>query len=71
MKTKKTKGAASAEADAQAVLDHIVAGTAIDRDLAKRVRERAKKIRQQILAKHGVQNIGVDLIRRLRGDLPK
>jgi hypothetical protein len=38
--------------------------------LARRVRARAEAIRQQILATHGVQDIGVQLIRELRGELP-
>jgi hypothetical protein len=57
------------DADAQAVLDHVVSGTPIEPALANRVRERAEAIRRQILAEHGVQNIGVELIRELRGDL--
>jgi len=71
MKTKKTNNTGSPDADAQAVLDHIVAGTPIDPELARRVRERAEEIRQQILASQGVQEIGVELIRELRGELPE
>jgi hypothetical protein len=71
MKTITPLHAESSEADAQAVLDHVVAGTRIDPTLAKRVRERAEAIRRQILAAHGVQDIGVDLIRELRGELPQ
>jgi hypothetical protein len=71
MKTKGTNTSGSADADAQAVLDHVVAGTPIDSELARRVRERAEEIRQQILASQGVQDIGVDLIRELRGELPE
>ncbi len=59
------------EGDAQSVLDNVVAGKPIDPKLAKRVRERAELIRQQILAMHGVQDIGVELIRELRGELPE
>jgi hypothetical protein len=71
MKTQNLPAMESPEADAQAVLDHVVSGTPIDPTLAKRVRERAEAIRRQILASHGVQDIGVDLIRELRGELPE
>jgi hypothetical protein len=71
MKTKYPPDTATPEADAQAVLDHVVAGTSIDPELAKRVRERAEAIRRQILATHGMQDIGVELIRELRGELPE
>jgi hypothetical protein len=57
--------------DAQAVLDHVISGTPIDPLLANRVRERAEAIRREILAKHGVQEIGVEIIRELRGELPE
>jgi hypothetical protein len=57
-------------ADAQAVLAHAVAGTPLEPELAQRVRARADGIRQQILATQGVQDIGVQYIRELRGDLP-
>ncbi len=71
MKSKETKDTGSPDADAQAVLDHVVAGTTIDPELARRVRDRAEAIRRQILAGYGVQEIGVELIRQLRGELPE
>ena len=71
MKIKELPDTGSPEADAQAVLDQVVSGTPIDPQLAKRVRERAEAIRRQILATHGVQDIGVELIRELRGELPE
>jgi hypothetical protein len=70
MKTKDHADIGSPAADAQAVLDHVVSGTPVEPQLAKRVRERAEAIRRQILATHGVQDIGVELIRELRGELP-
>jgi hypothetical protein len=71
MNTNKTNSTGNPDGDAQAVLDHIVAGTPIDPELARRVRERAEEIRKQILASQGVQEIGVELIRELRGELPQ
>lgn len=69
MKTKKKNR--STDADAQAVLDHLIQGTPIEPDLAWRVRERAEAIRREILATRGVQEIGVELIRELRGEFPE
>lgn len=57
-------------ADVQAVADAVAAGGAVDPEVARRVRERAEKARQEILALHGVQDIGVSLIRELRGEIP-
>jgi hypothetical protein len=68
MKTKEAPVAESPAADAQAILDHVVAGTRVDPALAKRVRERAEAIRRQILVDQGVQDVGVEFIRKLRGE---
>jgi hypothetical protein len=57
-------------ADLQAVLDHLRTGKPLDPEIDRRVRERAEKIRRQILEKHGVQDIGVQIIREIRGELP-
>jgi hypothetical protein len=57
-------------ADAEAVALAVSEGRKVDPDVARRVQERAAKARQEILATHGVQNIGVDIIRELRGELP-
>jgi hypothetical protein len=59
------------DADLHEILDHVASGKPVDSDLKRRVRERAQQIKKQILATHGVQNIGVDLIRELRGELPE
>lgn len=37
-----------------------------DPDVAKRVHERAEKVRQEIFEKHGVLDVAVDLIREGR-----
>jgi hypothetical protein len=60
----------SSEAELQQVLDRLTSGKPVDADLRRRVRARAEEIRKEILAMHGVQDIGVDLIRELRGELP-
>ena len=58
-------------ADAQAVADCVAAGKPVPADVAQRVHERALQVRQEIFEKHGVLNIGVDIIRELRGELPQ
>ena len=57
-------------ADAQAVANCVAAGKPVPPDVVKRVHERAERVRQEMLATHGIQNIGVDIIRELRGELP-
>ena len=39
---------------------------AVDPEVARRVRERANRMREEMLRIHGVQNIGVDIIRQIR-----
>jgi hypothetical protein len=58
-------------ADAQAVADCVAKRQPVPPELARRVRERAARIRQEIFNKHGVQDIGVPAIRELRGELPE
>lgn len=62
---------ATSDADLHEVLEHVASRKPVDSVLKHRVRERAQQIKKQILATHGVQNIGVDLIRELRGELPE
>ncbi len=56
--------------DVQQVAD-CVAGRPIPAEVARRVQERADQVRKDILATHGVQDIGVQIIREIRGDLPE
>lgn len=59
------------QADFEAVIEHLQTGKPLDPQISNRIRERARKIRQEILDTHGVQNIGVEIIRELRGPLPQ
>ena len=61
---------ADAKDDVQIVADCVAAGKPVPADVARRIHDQAELIRQQMLAKHGVLNIGVDIIRELRGELP-
>ena len=57
-------------ADMQAVSDALTSGKPVDREVARRVRQRAEEARQELLATRGVQEIGVQIIREIRGGLP-
>ena len=58
-------------ADIEAVAAAVAASRPVDPEVARRIHERAERVRQEILAKHGVQDIGVAIIRELRGELPE
>jgi hypothetical protein len=62
---------AEVRADLDAVANSLASGTPLDPEVARRIRERGAEARKKLLAERGVQNIGVDLIRELRGELPK
>jgi hypothetical protein len=58
------------EADTKAVIDSMMTGKPLDAEIAKRIRDRGDRIREEIRQKHGVLDIGVPAIRELRGELP-
>lgn len=60
---------ADIEADAAEVYEAVAAGRAVDPEVARRVRERADAISEQIFKKHGVLNVAVDLIREIRDEV--
>jgi hypothetical protein len=51
--------------DTEAILAHL-AGERLDPAIARRIRERGDRIREQILRDHGPLDIGVPAIRELR-----
>jgi hypothetical protein len=53
-------------ADLEAVCRQAAAGEVRDPQLVRRVQERAAKARQDILDRHGVQDVGVAIIREAR-----
>jgi hypothetical protein len=53
-------------ADLEEVARQAVAGGVRDPELLRRVRERAEKARRETVAKFGVQDIGVSIIRERR-----
>ena len=56
----------SIDPDLQAVVDHLVAGTSIDHVLRCRIEAKAEESRGRMLQMHGVQDIGVQIIRAMR-----
>lgn len=55
-------------ADLEEVARQAASGGVRDLELLRRVAERAEKVRQEILDKHGVLNVAVDLIRETRDE---
>jgi hypothetical protein len=64
-------GCSEAVDDVQYVADCIAAGRPIPAEVARRVKERADQVRKGILSTHGVQDIGVQIIREIRGEFPE
>jgi len=62
---------ADCRTDARIVAECLAAGKEVPPEVARRVREQADQARRQLLATHGVQNIGVQIIREIRGELPQ
>lgn len=61
----------SPEADARLVAECVAAGRPIPPEVVRRVRGRADQARREVLAAHGIQDIGVQILRELRGELPE
>jgi hypothetical protein len=57
--------------DVAYIADCIAAGRPIPPEVVRRVQERAAQVRKEILATQGVQDIGVQIIREIRGELPE
>jgi hypothetical protein len=60
----------SIKADEEAVMQAFLAGTPVDPEVARRVQERGRLIREEIFRKHGLVDIAVPAVRELRGPLP-
>jgi hypothetical protein len=69
MKTTETSPLpADALADMQAVADAAAVGTPVDPDVAQRVRERSKRVQEELVRRYGIREIAVDLIRHGRDE---
>jgi hypothetical protein len=60
----------SVQADEEAVMQAFLNGAPVDADVAHRVQERSRLIREEVFRKHGFVDIAVPAIRALRGPLP-
>jgi hypothetical protein len=60
----------SVQADEEAVMQAFLTGTPVDPEVAHRVQERGRLIREEVFRKHGFVDIAVPAIRELRGSLP-
>jgi hypothetical protein len=59
---------ADALADIQAVADAAAAGTPVDPEVARRVRERSATVQEELVRQYGIREIAVDLIRQGRDE---
>lgn len=57
------------DADAQAVIEHAMTGKPLDPEAARRIREKAERVTEEIYQKYGLLDIGTQLIREARGPL--
>jgi hypothetical protein len=57
--------------DTRAVIEHAMTGKPLDQEMARRIREKAERVTEQIYQKYGLLDIGVPAIRQLRGELPE
>ena len=60
----------TAQADEEAVMQAFLAGAPVDAEVAHRVQDRSRLIREEIFRQHGFVDIAVPAIRELRGPLP-
>lgn len=65
-----TPADSSVQADEEAVMRAFLTSTTVDPEVARRVQERSRLIREEVLRKHGLVDIAVPAIRELRGPLP-
>jgi hypothetical protein len=67
-KTKTTGTDPQVLADLDAVMEGIATGKPLDPDASRRIRQRAKRITEEIRQKHGQLDIAVQLIRETRDE---
>jgi hypothetical protein len=60
----------SVQADEEAVMQAFLTGVPVVPEVAHRVQERSRLIREEIFRKHGLVDVAVPAIRELRGPLP-
>lgn len=55
-------------ADPDAVLKHLAAGSPVEAELARRVRQRSERMTEELRERYGEMNLAVDLIREIRDE---
>jgi hypothetical protein len=55
-------------ADLEAVLNSIIQKTPLLPEVAQRVQERGRRLRQEVFERHGLLDVAVDLIREVRNE---
>ena len=68
MKTFEAPVAPDIAADGDAVIESLVRGQPLDEETRNRIRERGRKLTEQIRQKYGEMNIAVDLVRESRDE---
>jgi hypothetical protein len=66
--TKTATACPEVSADLGAMLKHLLAGTPIDAELARRVRERSERMTDELRQRWGDRDVAVDLIREIRNE---
>jgi hypothetical protein len=59
-----------APADEEAVMRAFLAKIPVDSEVAERVRERSRRVRDEVYRRHGLVDVAVPAIRELRGQVP-
>jgi predicted nucleotide-binding protein len=70
MNTTESTPSSAADADAQAIIEHMMTGKPLDPAVYQRVRARGEQITERLRREHGEMNIAVDLIREIRDEAP-
>ena len=52
----------------RAIIEKLITGKPLDPRIERRIREQGERIAQEILQKHGVQSVAVELIREVRDE---
>jgi hypothetical protein len=55
----------------QAIIEKLLHGKPVPREVQRRIRERAARITEEIFQKHGLVDVAVPAIRELRDGLPQ
>jgi len=57
--------------ETQAVVESLASGKPVDPEIAKRIHEKARTIKDRVFREQGLVDLGVPAIREFRGELPE